>query len=129
VRFSKPHPYSLLRAIREIDIPAPQCGYVGDVVDDILAAQAVKKKFPMLAIGFLSGKKQRQALKESLLKAGADLLIENPKDLLRLIDCPRIGTDKEIHSLSPDACLRVAQPAKALCGGQSLRRRQGRGLG
>jgi phosphoglycolate phosphatase-like HAD superfamily hydrolase len=85
-RFSKPHPYSLLRAIREIDIPAPQCGYVGDVVDDISAARAVKKKFSMLAIGFLSGKKKGNTMKESLFKAGADLVIENPKDLLRLID-------------------------------------------
>ena len=37
MRFSKPHPYSLLRVIQEIGIPNPQCGYVGDVVDDMLA--------------------------------------------------------------------------------------------
>ena len=111
VKFSKPHPYSLLRVIREIGIPAPRCGYVGDVVDDILAAQAVKKKFPMLAIGFLSSKKQRKALKESLLKAGADLLIENPKDLLRLIDCPRIGADKDLYSLSLERlCRNMKEP-------------------
>ena len=86
MRFSKPHPYSLLRVIREIDIPDPQCGYVGDVVDDMLAARAAKKKLRMLAVGFLSGKKNGKAMKESLLKAGADIVIENPKDLLRIID-------------------------------------------
>jgi HAD superfamily phosphatase len=86
VKYSKPHPYSLLRVIQEIDIPNPRSGYVGDVVDDMLAAQAVKKKLPMLAIGFLSGKKKGETVKKSLLKAGADLVIENPKDLLRLID-------------------------------------------
>jgi phosphoglycolate phosphatase-like HAD superfamily hydrolase len=86
VKLSKPHPYSLLRVIQEIDLPDPQCGYVGDVVDDMLAAQAVKKKFPMLAIGFLSNKRKGETMKESLFKAGADLVIENPKDLLRLID-------------------------------------------
>ena len=32
-------------------------------------------------------------------------------------------------SLSPGACLREASPAKALCGGQALRRRQRRGRG
>jgi phosphoglycolate phosphatase-like HAD superfamily hydrolase len=86
MRFSKPHPYSLLRVIQEIDIPNPQCGYVGDVVDDMLAAQAAKKKLRMLAIGFLVGQKKGKAVKESLFRAGADLVIESPRDLLQLID-------------------------------------------
>jgi len=42
---SKPHPYSILMAVREIKIPNPRCGYVGDVVDDILAARAAKKEW------------------------------------------------------------------------------------
>jgi len=86
MRFSKPHPYSLLRVIQDIGIPNPQCGYVGDVVDDMLAAQAVKRKLRMLGIGFLVGQKKGKAVKESLFRAGADLVVENPKDLLRLID-------------------------------------------
>jgi phosphoglycolate phosphatase-like HAD superfamily hydrolase len=86
MRFSKPHPYSLLRVTQEIDIPNPQCGYVGDVVDDMLAAQTAKKKLRMLAIGFLVGQKKGKAVKESLFRAGADLVIESPRDLLRLID-------------------------------------------
>jgi HAD superfamily hydrolase (TIGR01548 family) len=86
MRFSKPHPYSLLRVIQEIGIPNPQCGYVGDVVDDMLAARAVKNKLQIVAIGFLSGHSKLKAFKESLFRAGADLVIENPKDLLRLID-------------------------------------------
>ena len=81
----KPNPYSLLRVIQEIGISKPRCGYIGDVMDDMLAAQAAKKRFPILAIGFLSGRFKRKAMKESLLRAGADLLIENSNDLLQFI--------------------------------------------
>jgi HAD superfamily phosphatase len=83
--FSKPHPYSLMRVVQEIGFPHPRCAYVGDVVDDILAAKAAKKRLLMLAIGFLRGRNKRRVSKESLIKAGADLIIGNPRDLLRLI--------------------------------------------
>jgi HAD superfamily phosphatase len=84
VRFSKPHPYSLLRVVQEIGIPTPCCGYVGDVVDDMLAARAANKKLQMLAIGFLRGRSERETMKDSLLKAGADLVIESSRELLKL---------------------------------------------
>ena len=82
---SKPHPYSILRTVREIGIPDPKCGYVGDVVDDMLAARAAKKKLSIIAIGFLVGHHDKKAGKISLIKSGADLLIEKPSQLLRLI--------------------------------------------
>jgi HAD superfamily hydrolase (TIGR01548 family) len=85
IQCSKPHPYSILRAVREIAIPNPRCGYVGDVVDDISAARAAKKRLQILAIGFIGGHPNRKAAKESLLRAGADLVIESPKELLRLL--------------------------------------------
>jgi len=81
----KPRPYSLLRVVQEIDIPRPECGYIGDVVDDMLAAQAAKKKLQMVAIAFLGGRSKRKAIKESLFRAGADCIIENPEDLLQLV--------------------------------------------
>jgi HAD superfamily phosphatase len=84
VKFSKPHPYSLLRVVQEIGIPHPRCGYVGDVVDDMLAARAAKKELQMLAIGFLRGQSKGETMKDSLLRAGADLVIENPRELLKL---------------------------------------------
>jgi phosphoglycolate phosphatase-like HAD superfamily hydrolase len=83
--YLKPHPYSLLRVVQEIGIPNPRCGYVGDVVDDMAAAQAAKKTLQILAIGFLSGRRRRGVMEESLIRAGADLVIENPKELLLLI--------------------------------------------
>ncbi len=80
--FSKPHPYSLLKVIEEIGLSSPRCGYVGDVVDDMIAAKAARKKVPIVAIGFLSGH-QGRALKASLYKAGADLVIENPREFFQ----------------------------------------------
>jgi HAD superfamily hydrolase (TIGR01548 family) len=82
VKYSKPHPYSLLKVVQEMGIHHPRCGYVGDVPDDIRAAQKAKKKLDILAIGFLQGKSQEKSVKQSLLKAGADLVIERPQDLL-----------------------------------------------
>jgi len=84
VKYTKPHPYCLLRVVQEIGIPNPQCGYVGDVVDDMQAAQAAKEKLDILAIGFLQDGRQEKSKKRSLLKAGADLVIESPKELLQL---------------------------------------------
>lgn len=83
---SKPHPYSILRAVREIDIPNPRCGYVGDVVDDILAARAAKKELEITAIGFLGPSANRTMMKMAFIRVGADLIIENPMQLLQFID-------------------------------------------
>jgi HAD superfamily hydrolase (TIGR01548 family) len=83
---SKPHPYSILRAVREINIPHPRCGYVGDVVDDILAARAAKKELEITAIGFLGTPANRKVMKKAFIRVGADLIIEDPKQLLQLID-------------------------------------------
>jgi len=80
----KPHPYSLQRVVQELDIHHPECGYVGDVVDDMLAAQAAKKKLQMVAIGFVSAPGKRKVFKDLLFRAGADCVIENPKDLVQL---------------------------------------------
>ena len=85
IQCSKPHPYSIFRAVQEIGLSNPRCGYVGDVVDDIMAAKAAKKRLQILAIGFISGHPNRKAAKQSLMRAGADLVIENPKELLHLL--------------------------------------------
>jgi len=85
IKCSKPRPYPVLKAVQEIGIANPRCGYVGDVVDDIAAARTARRHLKMLAIGFIAGHRQRKAARESLLKAGADRVIENPKELLRLV--------------------------------------------
>jgi phosphoglycolate phosphatase-like HAD superfamily hydrolase len=58
---------------------------VGDVVDDMLGAQAARKELDILAIGFLHGGKKDETVKDSLLKAGADLIVENPRGLLQAL--------------------------------------------
>ena len=84
-KFSKPSAYSILRVVEEIGISNPRCGYVGDVVDDMEAAQAAKKSLSMIAVGFTPGNANRDTVKDSLIEAGADLVIENPKELLSLV--------------------------------------------
>jgi HAD superfamily hydrolase (TIGR01548 family) len=82
IKCSKPHPYSILRTVQEIGLPHPICGYVGDVVDDMVAAQRAKKDLNLLAIGYLSNQRNRKTARETLIKAGADLVINDPKELL-----------------------------------------------
>ena len=82
IKCSKPHPYSLLKTVQEIGLPHPTCGYVGDVVDDMLAAQAAKRYLPLLAIGIISDQRNRKTARNSLIQAGADSVIENPRELL-----------------------------------------------
>jgi phosphoglycolate phosphatase-like HAD superfamily hydrolase len=85
MKCSKPHPYPILKAVEEMGMPHPRCGYVGDVVDDMAAARAAKKHLDMVAVGFIAGHRQRKAARESLLKAGADRVIENPEELIHLV--------------------------------------------
>ena len=63
-------------------IPNPRCGYVGDVVDDILAARAAKKELEMTAIGFLGTPVNRKVMKKAFIRVGADLIIQTPEELL-----------------------------------------------
>lgn len=86
VKLSKPHPFSLQKVIEEVGISKPHCAYIGDVVDDMRAAKAAQKASSMLAIGFLHGSANRKKRRESLVQAGADLIIETPEGLLRLGD-------------------------------------------
>jgi phosphoglycolate phosphatase len=85
MKCSKPHPYPILKAAEEMGLSNPRCGYVGDVVDDMAAARAAKKHLEMVAVGFINGHANRKVMKDSLRKAGADLVIENPKELIHFV--------------------------------------------
>ena len=85
VKRTKPHPYPLLRVIREIGPPHPRSAYVGDVVDDIQAARNAGRKDPVVPIGFVFRSGKEKSLADSLRKAGAHVVIQQPKDLLRLV--------------------------------------------
>jgi HAD superfamily phosphatase len=85
MKCSKPHPYPILKAVEEMGVSYLRCGYVGDMVDDMAAARAAKKHLEMVAVGFISGHANRKVMKDSLKKAGADLVIENPKELIQFV--------------------------------------------
>jgi len=51
----------------------------------MLAARAAEEKLDILAIGFLHGGKKDETAKGSLLKAGADLIVESPRALLQAL--------------------------------------------
>jgi len=85
VKRTKPHPYPLLRVIREIGLPHPRSAYVGDVLDDILAARNAGRKVSVVPIGFVFRQTKEKSLAESLRKAGAHFVIQQPNDLLRLV--------------------------------------------
>ncbi len=88
IECSKPRPYPILKVVQEIGISDPHCAYVGDVVDDVLAARAAKKYLQILAVGFVNGHRNKKIARESMMRAGADLVIENPKQLLGLLSSP-----------------------------------------
>jgi phosphoglycolate phosphatase-like HAD superfamily hydrolase len=96
IKCSKPNPYSILKTVQEIGVSNSQGGYVGDAVDDMQAARAVKKDLSMLAIGFIGGHRNKKAARELLLRAGADLVIQNPSELLHLVSAQereRVGEE------------------------------------
>ncbi len=76
--YAKPHPAPLLEAAARIGIDASQCVYVGDDERDIIAGRAAGMKTIAALYGYLGpGATPRQW--------GADALIENPRDLLKLL--------------------------------------------
>jgi len=85
VKRTKPHPYPLLRVIKEMGFLHPRSAYVGDVVDDMQAARNPGRKDPVVPIGFVFRSGKEKSLADSLRKAGAHLIIQQPEDLLRLV--------------------------------------------
>ena len=74
---TKPYPDPILWAAEKMGVTASSCLMVGDTVVDILAG----KKAGAQTIGVLSGFGQEQELRW----AGADLILNNTADLLKLI--------------------------------------------
>lgn len=73
----KPHPASLLAACGVIGEEASACIYVGDDRRDIEAAHAAGMRAAAVRWGYLNG--------DDPSAWGADYLIEQPRDLLRLL--------------------------------------------
>jgi HAD superfamily hydrolase (TIGR01549 family) len=71
----KPHPEPLLACLKRLDAPCHEAIYIGDSIYDMQCAKSAGVKFALA----LWGAKQKEAFKD------ADYILEEPKDILKLI--------------------------------------------
>ena len=84
VSLSKPDPYSIIEAAKRLK-KSKKFAYVGDLEDDMIAANRAKESIEIIAIGCTSVYPDKADAKEKLKRAGADLIIDNIDELLSLI--------------------------------------------
>lgn len=78
---AKPHPEPLFEAARRLGLPPEACLYVGDDERDIVAGRAAGMPTVAALYGYLGAKTDVQAW-------GADFFIEEPLQLLNLLELP-----------------------------------------
>ncbi|HDR5271087.1 HAD family hydrolase [Bacillus thuringiensis] len=71
----KPHPEPLLSCLKRLDIPCHEVIYIGDSIYDMECAKSAGVKFALASWG----SKTKDAFKD------ADYILEEPKDILKLI--------------------------------------------
>lgn len=81
---SKPHPFMLDAIADQAGSQVGQYVYVGDMPDDMAAAKNSCRNY--LAIGFMAAAPQRAGLRSVLAEAGADFIVDDAADLIRLLD-------------------------------------------
>lgn len=79
----KPHPFSLLETARELR-KAKRFLYVGDLPDDMLAAQQAKKAIDMKCAAFPTFTSDPETALEELKKTHPDFIMKKPADLLKI---------------------------------------------
>lgn len=83
VSFTKPNPF-MLDAIEEMyKDNVSECYYIGDMPDDMVAAS--KSRAGFVGVGILVSSTEKENLKEDLLRAGADYIVENFEQLKKLL--------------------------------------------
>lgn len=85
VSLAKPHPYSLVRAARQIVHGGARCAYIGDTLDDIRAANAAKAEMDFVSIACLAPAEDKQLMRAEFERIGTDVLVDHPDELLKLI--------------------------------------------
>ena len=85
VDVSKPHPFSIIRAVRQLSQGKVRCAYVGDIPDDVEAANRAKEEIDIISVGCLGPYKDKERVRKRFLETGADLIIDGADDLVRLI--------------------------------------------
>jgi len=85
VNLSKPNPFSIIEAVGQINPGRVSCAYVGDIPDDIEAANRAKGEIDIMSVGCLGPYEDRARTRKRFLEMGADLIIEGVDDLVGLI--------------------------------------------
>ena len=84
VSLSKPNPYILDSAAETNNHEASEFYYIGDMPDDMIAASRSRAGF--LGIGLLTSSPDKANLKKTLLKAGANYIIEDIEEVKGIIE-------------------------------------------
>jgi len=80
----KPHPYSVIETAKKLKAEKLKCLYVGDLPDDIMAAEKAKEALNIESVGFpWYGATPKETILE-MKKAGMDHLIKRPSELVTL---------------------------------------------
>jgi phosphoglycolate phosphatase-like HAD superfamily hydrolase len=85
VNLFKPNPFSIIEAVRQINPGRARCAYVGDIPDDIEAANSAKGEIDIVSVGSLGPYRDRARARQKFQEMGADLIIEGADDLVGLI--------------------------------------------
>jgi HAD superfamily hydrolase (TIGR01548 family) len=81
---SKPDPFMLDAIAARQENPVTEYFYIGDMPDDMVAAK--KSKAAYKGVGLLLSAPDKPSLKKELLRAGADYIIKDFKQLISLLD-------------------------------------------
>lgn len=80
----KPHPFSLIEAAKKIGKDLDYF-YVGDLPDDVLAANRAKKEIAIQSVAFCACHDDPSAALKEIQKAKPDFMIRKPAELLNLL--------------------------------------------
>jgi HAD superfamily hydrolase (TIGR01548 family) len=84
VNVFKPNPFSIIKAVRLIDPGKVRCAYVGDIPDDIEAANRAKREIDIMSVGCLGPYRDKERVRQRFLEIGADLVIDRVDELVSL---------------------------------------------
>lgn len=85
VNLSKPNPFAIIRAVRELSQGKARCAYVGDIPDDIEAANRAKREIDIVSVGCLAPYRDKEKARKSFMEMKADLIIDGVDDLVGLM--------------------------------------------
>ncbi len=85
VNLSKPNPFAIIRAVRELSQGKARCAYVGDIPDDVEAANRARREINIVSVGCLAPYRDKERARKSFMEVKADLVIDGVDDLVGLI--------------------------------------------